>query len=179
VLQTSSNELEPIDLQEYLFPANSNSKVIPYGVSSTTQQDVLASFPTSLQQREIFAITVSVSTSIDGVNAPDLACPVSGAAFGSNPRTVLGVDDSFIVHFASTIAPARVKICGRYQPHPIANNGMDGQYSFTHTVQEGDVVGPCILMVYLPWGPGVLAVYEQETGKTVEAVRNSGELCEC
>ena len=167
----------PVDLDEYLFPANANTNLIPYGFNSTTLQDVLASFPTVLQQREVFAITVSVANVIESVN-PNFACPVLGATFGENPRTVLGIGDSFTVRFTSTSEPARVKICGRYQPQAIVNNGIDGQYTFTHTGQDGDISGPCNLMVYLPWRFGILPVYEGESGKTVEVVENSGEMRE-
>jgi len=170
-----------IDLNEYLFSANQppftenvDSKLIPYGVSPVTQQDVLASFPTSLQQQGIFATTVSVSAVTDILNNPIFACPVSGAraSFGSNPRTVLGIGDSFTVRFASTIEPARVKICGQYQPQAIVNNGIAGQYTFTHTVQDRDISGPCSVMVYLPWQRTLLAVYEVATGLIVGTLRS-------
>jgi len=183
-LQTSSNELVPVDMEEYLFPANRapftelmDSRLVPYARNEETQQDELASLPTALQRSGVFAITASVSAVPPGNLA--FACPVSGATFGNGVKKVLYMGDSFTVSFSSTVAPARVKICGRYQPQPIVTDGIDGQYTFTHTVQAGDDDGACSLMVYLPWRWGTLPVYEQATGFSVGKVCSSERCLFC
>lgn len=187
IQSNGSVDLVPVDLEEYLFPVNRapftenvDAKLVPYAFNSATQQDEPVSFPSSLFlfPNQITAITASVSAVNDIFNNPSFACPVSGVAatFGNNAQTVLRLGDSFTVSFASTIVPARVKICGRYQPQPIVNNGIDGQYRFTHTVQSGDDNGACSLMVYLPYRWGVLPVYEQATGLSVEIRPNEGML---
>jgi len=164
--RSSESVLSPINLEEELFNVEVGYSLAPYARNPETQQIETAFLPADL----LFDPTLRVSfPATIGLFVPryDELCPVSAVSFSSNPNTVLRIGDSFTVSFSSTVAPARVKICGRYQPQPGVNNGIDGQYTFTHTVQAGDEAGACSLMVYVPWTGGTLPVYEQATGFSV------------
>jgi len=166
--------LSPINLEEELFNVQVAYDLAPYARNPETQQIETAFLPADLlldpTLRGSFPATVGLF-----VFRFDQLCPVSAISFSSNPNTVLRIGDSFTVSFSSTVAPARVKICGRYQPQPSVNNGIVGQYRFTHTVQAGDEAGACSSMVYLPWTGGTLPVFEQATGFSVQVVPNTGK----
>jgi len=169
VVRPPSGELLPVDLDEYLveadrepFTFDKQADFIPYGRNSGAQEDQLALF-LSRTGRTAVEVLLSIAT-----NAPNpILCPVTSMIFGSTAGRVLYIGDSFTVSFSSTIVPARVKICGRYQPQPGVNNGNDEQYTFIHTVQSGDVTGACSVLVYLPYTYGILPVYEQATNATI------------
>jgi len=169
VVSANSGEFLPVVLDEYLVPAspdrfadNPRFDFIPYGRNAATGEDQPALFPT---RTGVTAIRVQLFVE-PGQNA--IACPVSGYSFGSTAGSMLRIGDSLTVSFSSTNVPARVKICGRYQPQPGVNNGNSGQYTFTHTVQSGDDAGTCNVMVYLTFRLGLLPVYEQATDLTVD-----------
>ena len=157
-----------MDLEEYLVPADREPftyeryLVIPYGRYPGAAEDQPALIREE-SRRTAIGVILLVSTNNQG----SIECPVASMIFDPTAGSVLYIGDSFTVSFSSTIVPARVKICGRYQPQPGVNNGNEGQYTFTHTVQSGDVAGQCNVSVYLPYTHGTLPVYEEATGLTV------------
>jgi len=169
-LQSSTDELAPVDLEQYLFSANGSSfKLVPFAYEPVTKQDQPASFPPVSQDSASTLAALSGSLTVG-----DLPCPirVDGVQISSsndNPA-MLHPLDTLSVSFQSTIAPVRVKICGRWQAEPfeVASNNDINVYSFELFSQPEDEQGPCNLMVYLPMESGILAVYEQPTGVSVE-----------
>jgi len=161
----------PIDLDEYFVlpdPQPSGSRtvqafIIPYGRTSATEADQLALFPSTTGVTGIL-----VALTVEAYGPSSIPCPVPSMIFDPTAGSVLNIGDSFTVSFSSTIVPARVKICGRYQPQPGVNNGNDEQYTFTHTVQSGDIAGACSVLVYLTFRLGLLPVYERATGVTID-----------
>ena len=176
-LQTSSNELVPVNLEDYHFPANGSLfKLVPFGRHPSMEQDQQASFPTALQgSGAVTAITGSLTVG-DGRVDTKFACPIQRTDFvdfGSGK--VLRPDDQLDVMITSTIAPARVQFCGRALGQPRFSSNNNYVYNFFAQVKDEQTA--CILKVYLPLPSGILAVYQQATSISVQ-MPAKGEACE-
>ena len=166
-----------LDLDEYLFPAIGppyesliSTSIIPYAQNPFTQQDQAARFdnPKISPLGRTSSITVELNYGLPG--GDEYLCPITSTTFTSNANSPLRIGDSVTISFSARDPPVRVKICGRYQPNPGVNNGMPGQYTFTHTVRSTDSSGPCSLALYLPWIRNALPVYSEPTGFSVGAL---------